>query len=314
MNDQEIARVKAVWDDQADKWRIGRGVHWLEHQKVQERINTKVVGRPGPDRYQHFVQQYLAGKTPVERALTLGCGAGEFERGMAQYDFCREHEAVDIAEGAIEKAIAQARAAGLTHISYRVADLNAIRLSPGRYDVVFGISSVHHVAALERLYEQIAAALKSGGLFFLDEFVGPSQCQFTEAQLREVNQQLRAMPDALKRSVTRPFELKQPVVRPTIDQMNAGDPSEAIRSAEIVPLLSRYFDVLEVKGQGGSLLHLLLEDIAGNFNEENGGSLDYLDRLFSLEDRLIAQGVLQDDFATIVARKKDAAARITREP
>jgi len=306
MNDEGIAKVKELWGAQVGTWRVGRGVHWLEHPKVQERINLKVVGEPGPDRYQYFVRKYLAGRLPVERALTLGCGAGEFERGMTQYGFCREHEAIDLAEGAIEKAKEQARAEGLTHISYRVADLNELTLPAGRFDVIFGISSVHHVAALERLYEQIAGALKPGGLFFMDEFVGPSQYQFTEAQLREVNEQLRVMPPVLKRSVTRQDEIKPPVVRPTLEQMNAVDPSEAIRSAEIIPLLSRYFDVLEVKGQGGSLLHLLLEDIAGNFDQENGGSLDYLQRLFQLEDRLIAEGALQDDFATIVARKRSA--------
>jgi SAM-dependent methyltransferase len=223
---------------------------------------------------------------------------------MAQYNFCREHEAVDISEGAIEKATELARAAGYTHISYAVGDLNHLTLSPGRYDVIFGISSVHHVAALENLYEQIARGLKPVGLFFMDEFVGPSQFQFSDAQLRQINEQIRIMPPHLKRSVTKFPAFKPPVVRPTIAEMNAGDPSEAIRSAEIVPLLSRYFDVLEVKGQGGSLLHLLLKDIAGNFNDTNEGSLAYLEGLFTLEDRLIAEGVLQDDFATIVARKK----------
>jgi 2-polyprenyl-3-methyl-5-hydroxy-6-metoxy-1,4-benzoquinol methylase len=304
MNEEGIAKVKELWGAQVGTWRVGRGIHWLEHEAVQQRINQKVVGETGPDRYQHFLRKYLAGRTPVERALTLGCGAGELERGLAQYDFCREHEAVDIAEGAIEKASELARVAGYTHIRYRVADLNVLRLSPQRYDVIFGISSVHHVAALENLYEQIASGLKPGGFFFLDEFVGPSQCQFTDAQLREVNEQIRVMPEHLKRSLTKQNEIKQPVVRPTIAEMNAGDPSEAIRSAEIVPLLSRYFDVLEVKGQGGSLLHLLLEDIAGNFNADTEGSVEYLNGLFDREDRLIAEGTLQDDFATIVARKK----------
>jgi hypothetical protein len=86
--------------------------------------------------------------------------------------------------------------------------------------------------------------------------------------------------------------------------MNESDPSEAIRSAEIVPLLSRHFDVVEKNGWGGSLLHLLLEGIAGNFDERNPGSLAYLQGLFDLEDRLIAEGVLEDDFATIIARRR----------
>jgi 2-polyprenyl-3-methyl-5-hydroxy-6-metoxy-1,4-benzoquinol methylase len=124
MNEEGIAKVKQLWGEQVGTWHVGRGVHWLEHQKVQDRINRKVVGHSGPDRYQSFVQKHLAGRTPVERALTLGCGAGEFERGMSKYGLCREHEAIDIAEGAIEKATELARTGGFTHIRYRVGDLN----------------------------------------------------------------------------------------------------------------------------------------------------------------------------------------------
>lgn len=302
--EQELERVKAVWGPQVGTWYVGRGVHWLEHTKVQERINKKVASAGPVDRFQYFVTKYFHGKTPVDCALTLGCGAGEFERGLAQYGFARHHEAIDVADGAIAKAVELARAAGMTHISYRLDDLNAIELPPARYDVIFGISAVHHVAMLERLYEQVAQALKPGGYFFLDEFIGPSQFQWPDAQLAIVNEQLRIMPARLKRSVVSGAECRGPAVRPTIAWMNECDPSEAIRSAEIVPLLPRYFDVVEKKGWGGSLLHLLLEDIAGNFDESHEGSLEYLDRLFDLEDDLIATGVLQDDFATIIARRR----------
>jgi SAM-dependent methyltransferase len=302
--EEGLARVAAVWGEQAGSWHVGRGVHWVEHEQVQERINFRVAAEFGIDRYQYFVRKYFNGRTPVDRVLTLGCGSGEFERGFAWYNFSREHEAVDISDGAIERAIHEARAAGLTHVSYRVDDLNRIVLGSERYDVIFGISAVHHVAALERLYEQVSRALKPGGYFFMDEFIGPSQFQWPDSQLAALNEQLRVMPSPLKRSVTRPGKTKDPVTRPTVAEMTAVDPSEAIRSAEIVPLVRMYFDVLEIKGQGGSLLHLLLEDIAGNFNERNEGSIPYLRRLFDLEDRLISDGVLRDDFATIIARKK----------
>jgi SAM-dependent methyltransferase len=302
--EQDLERVKAVWGEQAGTWYVGRGVHWVEHKKVQERINNKVTGGSAVDRFHYFVVKYFHGRTPVDRALTLGCGAGEFERGLAQYGFCRRHEAIDVADGAIARAVDLARAAGFTHIRYRIDDLNTIELEPEHYDVIFGISAVHHVAMLERLYEQVARALKPGGYFFLDEYVGPSQFQWTDTQLAVVNEQLRIMPPYLKRSVVNGAESRGLAVRPEVAWMNESDPSEAIRSAEIVPLLPGYFEVLEQKGWGGSLLHLLLEDIAGNFDERNEGSLAYLEELFELEDRLIADGVLQDDFATIIARRR----------
>lgn len=74
--EEGLKRVAEVWADQAGSWRVGRGVHWVEHELVQVRLNSKVAGRLGIDRYQYFIEKYFAGSTPVERVLTLGCGAG----------------------------------------------------------------------------------------------------------------------------------------------------------------------------------------------------------------------------------------------
>ena len=78
--EQKLDRVKAVWGEQAGTWYVGRGVHWLEHKKVQERIDRKVTGGGAGDRFHHFVTKYFSDRTPVERVLTLGCGSGVFER------------------------------------------------------------------------------------------------------------------------------------------------------------------------------------------------------------------------------------------
>lgn len=242
---------------------------------------------------------------PFKRAITLGCGRGELERGLAKYNFALVHDAVDIAEAMIEDAAVLAQAAGLKHIKYEVGDLNTIELPRNTYDVVFGVSAIHHVARLEHLFDQISRSLKPGGYFFLDEFVGPSQFQWTSEQLNAVNDAIANLPDALKECVDSSKGMKSPVIRLTIDEMNLTDPSEAIRSAEIVPLLSRMFDIVEVRGCGGTVLHLLLEDIAGNFSESNPESMRYLESLFALEDDLIQSGKLQHDFAVIIARKKN---------
>lgn len=245
----------------------------------------------------------------MERVLTLGCGGGEFERGLAQYRFAREHDAFDIAEGAIHKAVDAAREAGLTHIRYEVADLNRVALARNRYDVVFGLSAIHHISALESLFAQVRESLKPGGYFLLDEFIGPCQFQWPDAQLDAVNQVLAQVPEQFRRRRGPPWGIKTAVSRPTIASMNAGDPSEAIRSAEIVPLLKDYFEVIEFRGYGGSLLHLVLEGIAGNFLPGDPVATEWIERLSEIEDQLILNGKLGHDFAVIIARKPVEASR-----
>jgi len=106
----------------------------------------------------------------------------------------------------------------------------------------------------------------------------------------------------LRRSAGRPI-LKERIRRPDILQLRISDPSEAVRSAEIIPLLGRFFQVVEVRPLGGSLLHFLLDDIAGNFNPSLSQDMALLEMLFGIEDALIAAGVLGHDFAVLVCRK-----------
>ena len=298
---KHLDRIKHVWG----AGRVWGGTdiqHWLQHPLVQERINFKISGAPRMNRFEYFLNRYLQNRMPVERALTLGSGVGELERGLCQYGFALSHEGVDLSDQSVRVAIERAAAEGLGHLSYRTADLNNVALDAGAYDVIFGISSVHHTENLEHLFQQVRQALKPNGYFFLDEFIGPSRFQWTDAQLRVINNELQGLPKDLRRLISDRTKFKNAVRRKSVGEIIAADPSEAVRSGEIVPLLSQYFSVLEVKGYGGAILHELLYDTAGNFREENAGSLEHLRRLFEVEDELTASGKLAHDFAVIIAR------------
>ena len=73
---------------------------------------------------------------------------------------------------------------------------------------------------------------------------------------------------------------------PTERSVIAVDPSEAVRSAEIVPVLQQYFDLVELRPLGGTILQFLLADIAGNFQQDEAGA-QLLEMLFAIEDALI---------------------------
>jgi len=157
---------------------------------------------------------------------------------------------------------------------------------------------------LEHLFAQVQRAIKPGGYFFLDEFVGPSRFQWTDMQIQIMNEQLQQLPKHLCRLISDRAKFKERVIRKSLPYMAAADPSEAVRSSEIVPLLAEYFRILEIKCYGGAILHELLYDIAGNFCEDNTGSLDCLRRLFETEDQLTASQTIPDDFAVIIATSR----------
>jgi hypothetical protein len=84
--------------------------------------------------------------------------------------------------------------------------------------------------------------------------------------------------------------------------MNSVDPSEAIRSGEIVDILSSYFKIIKRRDYGGTILHLLLEGIAFNFDINNKEDIRFLNLLFEVEDCLLELDDITSDFSVIIAQ------------
>lgn len=305
--DQENSndKTKKFWDKESGTWEIGKGIHWTELIAIHERLNIKMSGHRYIDLYAYLIKflKERGHDLPLERCLTLGCGAGDFERSLSKHNFCVRHDAYDISEGAIEKAKNKAREEGLSHIFYTAEDINAISLAPEAYDVVFGISSVHHLADLERVFAEVRKSLKPGGFFVLHEFVGPTKFQWTDLQLNIINGALQMLPDKYCLNRKDGVTIKKKHWRPTVEEMDIVDPSEAIRSAEILTVLPSYFEILEKKDLGGTVLHLLLDGIAGNFDYDNPADMRMLRMLFEIEDAFMDIGAIQSDFALVIARK-----------
>ena len=97
--------------------------------------------------------------------------------------------------------------------------------------------------------------------------------------------------------------VKQSVERTTIEFMNGYDPTEAIRSADIVTELEKQFEIVGRRDFGGTLLHLVLDNIAGNLSDSDEGK-KILRNLFAQEQRLLGSGEISSDFTLLVARNK----------
>jgi len=296
--------VSRHWSREAGTWRAGRGRQWTELPQVARAINRRISGREEIDAYQYVIRRHLEGRLPLDRVLTLGCGGGELERGLAGHGMAREYVGLDIADGALERARAAAREAGLDCIRYERADLDRLELPENAFDVVYGVFSIHHVRELERLMEQVARTLRSGGLFVLNEYVGPTRFQWTPEQAALCNALLATLPERLRRLVTNPLRIKGAIWCPTEEELAAIDPSEAVRSSEIETVLAGRFDVIDRRPYGGTILHPLLADIAGNFESDDPAVASVLQALIRTEEALIESGLLPSDFALLVARPK----------
>lgn len=293
-------KVNEVWSVSYEAKAEVQGWYWMAHPMVRERINLLISGNQWLDAYGRL-GAWLAERgqaIPLGSSISLGCGFGGLERDLARRGMIREMDAYDLAEGAIVEARRLAQAEGHGWIRYHVADLEAQDFAESRYHAVFAHSSVHHVERLEELFATVRRALRSGGIFHLNEYVGPTRFQWTDAQLQLINGFLDSLPDHLRQT---PNGRKAPVVRPTIEQMVAMDPTEAVRSAEIRGLLSQYFRIAEERPCGGALLHMGLAEIAQNFDMKDPEAVAHLQRFFDLEDTMMANGTIGSDFTVITA-------------
>ncbi len=94
------------------------------------------------------------------------------------------------------------------------------------------------------------------------------------------------------------------VIRPSRLSMILKDPSEAVQSADTLPLAGRIFKEVKVLGYRGALLHLVLEGISHHFVSEDPDVLSRLHFLFHIEDFLTQTGQIQDDFAACIYQKR----------
>lgn len=238
-------------------------------------------------------------------ALSLGCGAGHLDRIFKSRGFTfRSLTGMDISEEAVARARTLAGEIALAPtIRYVAADLNHCQLPAGSFDFIYFFQSLHHIEALEHVLAQVHRALRPDGLLMVNEFVGPSRFQWTPRQIEMANALIERLPASLRRDLST-GATKTAAARPSIAQMVAYDPSEAVRSAEIERLLKAQFDVVNEWNWGGTLNHLVFANIAANFDPDDRSHRSIVERLIDHENTVIETGLMPSDFKVFMARPK----------
>lgn len=300
--------VQSHWDQSAREGFLRDMTRrsWGGIDRVHDNHNYLVTGRR--DHYwiaymrDRYFKNGFAGDT-----LSLGCGEGHVDRTIHKNGFrFRSFTGNDISPASVQKAQELADAIPLspkTH--YYVADLNTHELPKNAYDFVFYFHSLHHIENVEFAVEQCAKTLRPGGLLMVNEFVGPSRMQWTAKQVEMADKLLNMLPVDLRYDLQQNGNvLKTKSLTPTVEDMIAGDPSEAARSADIDRVLKEHFEIIEEKNWGGTLNYLIFENIAGNFDPKNPWHECIVELLIEHENQMIQNKVLPSDFKFYMARPK----------
>jgi SAM-dependent methyltransferase len=227
-------------------------------------------------------------KLKFEHGLTLGCGAGRCERELVQNGVCQSFHGIDISENAIATAREIAKEQNLP-LTYKVADLNFVKLPEKAFDLVVAQTCLHHVLFLERVAEQVWRSLKNSGYLWIHDFIGETQGQYDSKRLAIMNQLLTALPEKFRKNkVTGQFvsEIKRP------EPGHLSSPFESIRSSEIVPVFQRWFSI-EWKLEFSAFLQLVAPPGTRAAYLENDDTKALFEVLMLLDDLCIKEKIVQ---------------------
>lgn len=274
----DVLAAGAFWDRE-----IVERTHasWMDDPRVLESI-THLIGGDTPMSQGDWFVARLNGRT-FERGLSIGCGVGNLEREAIRRNVCKTIDAFDGSVHSLRQArLAAVKEGYADRIHYYASDFNAPALPRNTYDAVFFNQSLHHVGKLEKLYRAILRAMTPDAVLYLDEYVGPSRTSWNDALIAPHRAAFAALPPEVRKSDFLPLPI-QP-----------DDPSEAIRSDEILGQLAIGFEVEEVRGYGGNLLAVLYPLI-----DWKNAPADLMPRLIEQDRAMASSGSY---YAVIVAR------------
>ncbi len=168
---------------------------WLHEPAVRRYVNESVTGDPNL----WLLEGLSPGLGSMDHAVSLGRGNGTLDRHLREGGICASLTGIDIASRSLEVARRRASERGLTRMRYVLGDLNRLTLEKGSCDGAFFQQSLLHVSNLESCLDVVRAALRPGGLVYMDEYIGPSQMEWRRDLLRDADEVYRKLPAGARR-------------------------------------------------------------------------------------------------------------------
>ena len=286
------------WQDKYNKEQP-KYTDWGDHPTILDLMYKHHFGSSNTTLFDHINKNYPEFST--QHALSLCSGDGSFEKLLLMSNVFGAITGMDIADTRVETANMQlGELAG--RLDFILGDVNDGQFCEVKYDIVFAKAALHHIEQLETMFAGVKRCLKPGGKLVTLDFFGPTRFQWTDEQLFAVNHFLnKEIPYEL---LTKPDgSIYKDIGRPTIDQMIDMDPSEAVRSSDIYPLIQSEFTIIEEIPIGGTLLNLIFDQFVINrFDVNNSSHNQIIKAAFEYERQLIADAKINCDFKFIVAK------------
>lgn len=295
----DIERTRAHWDLHARAEILSE---WTKNELIAETIFRRISGSTNKFWLNWLFEDFLGKK--FKRALSLGCGTGAHELILAETGLVEQIDAFDISKESIEIAKRKIKEKGLANINFFVGDFQQFGVDllqrEKSYDLVCFLGSLHHVRDLETVLGAVSKLLSEEGRLVFSEYVGDCYGILSRKKVRIINRLLQCIDPEWLNPARPEYQ------NPDIEHMLHYDPSEATRSALILPFLEHYFDFEMLRPYGGTILHMLYPSLRHEkINDGSAASKTILRLLLEMERILYEDAeYIHSDFYVGVCRKR----------
>ncbi|NDV22862.1 class I SAM-dependent methyltransferase [Desulfovibrio sp. JC022] len=270
---------------------------WWKSPRIVAHINHMICGKSFEGVNEgsiYLIKDMLEGKSFGE-ALSLGCGGAHKELEFVKQGLVQHFYLYELSRKNCELAKQRFESAGCGD---RVTIINKdfFETQPRKFDLIHWDNSLHHMFNARDAIAQTFDCLRPGGVFYMNDFVGSSRFQWSEAELEQINFFRKNLPDEI---FINPLGGKFPrrAERPSLKQIIAADPSEAADSASIIPALEELLPSPKIIPTGGTIYHTALNDILVNIDEDS----PLLTQALKIDEAITKRGFFQ--YAVCLAGK-----------
>ena len=252
-----------------------------------------------------FFVQHIARFRDRERirVVSIGCGNCEpdirlvrilLEKGIDNLHY----ECIEFNGHMLERARDEARKQSVAHVMVFTQGDVARWTPPNQYDVVVASQFLHHVPALENLFDTIHSTLSDDGLFLVNDMIGRNGHMRWPEALVQVNSLWAQLDDAHKF-----HHLHGQTNREFVNWDCSLTGFEGIRAQDILPLLlERFF--FETFLAFANLVDVFVDRPYGpNFDVNDPADLAFIDRVQALDQAGLSSGRVKPTHMLAALRK-----------
>lgn len=263
--------------------------HYWSNRYLRPRLEA--VGISDPDAFfTKYVAECYSRGVDRRRFVSIGAGNCGTEVRLARALInagCNDFviECLELNERMLERGSQLAQADGLADkVVPLQADFNEWQ-PVGRYDGIIAHQSLHHVVALERLFDAVGAALAPHGRFIVSDMIGRNGHQRWPEALVIVREFWRELPPAYRYH----RQLKR-LEDEFLDWDCSTEGFEGIRAQDILPLLVERFGFEMFLGFANVVDPFVDRGFGPNFSVDRLWDREFIDRVHQRDEAGLAAG------------------------